>query len=246
MPEGDTIFRTAATLHRALAGSKVTAFETVLPKLASVDDQHQLRGRTIESVRAAGKHLLIDFEGGLTLRTHMRMNGSWHIYRRGERWQRPRSEMRIVIETEAFVAIGFSIPVAEFTSDAPQLGPDLLLDSVDMGEALQRMRAHGSDEIGNALLNQRIVAGIGNIWKSESLFAAGVDPFRRVSELDDATIVNILTIAHKLLRASALADRPPRKSVYQGKLCRRCGSKIEYRRQGADARGTYWCPRCQT
>ncbi len=246
MPEGDTIFRTAATLRRALAGSKVTRFKTVLPKLAAVDDQHHIEGRTIERIRSAGKHLLFDFEDGLTLRTHMRMSGSWHIYRHGERWQRPASEMRIVIETTSFVAVGFSIPVAEFTSEAPQLGPDLLGESVDMNDALHRVRGRDGEEIGNILLDQQIVAGIGNIWKSESLFAAGVNPFRKARELDDATIVNILTIAQKLLRSSALANRPPRRSVYQGTLCRRCGSRIESRKQGSDARSTYWCPRCQT
>ena len=245
MPEGDTIFRTARTLQRALGGRVVTRFVTVLPKLARVDDQSPIAGRTIERVHAIGKHLLIDFSGALTLRTHMRMNGSWHIYRSGEKWQRPRDDMRIVIETDAFVAVGFNIPVAEFTNDAPQLGPDLLGD-FDIDEALRRVREHPSEEIGNVLLNQQVVAGIGNIWKSESLHAAGVNPFRRVHELDDATITNILTIARKQLRASANAMSRVRHSVYQGRLCRKCGSRIEYRKQGEDVRGTYWCPKCQT
>lgn len=245
MPEGDTIFRTARTLQRALGGRVVTKFATVLPKLARVDDQSPIAGRTIERVYAIGKHLLIDFSGGLTLRTHMRMNGSWHIYRSGEKWQRPRDDMRIVIETDAFVAVGFTIPVAEFTNDAPQLGPDLLGETFDFDEALRRVREHAHEEIGNVVLNQQVVAGIGNIWKSESLHAAGVNPFRRVNELDDATIVSILTIARKQLRASANATSRVRHSVYQGKLCRKCGSRIEYRKQGEDVRGTYWCPKCQ-
>ncbi|HJW94282.1 MAG TPA: DNA-formamidopyrimidine glycosylase family protein [Thermoanaerobaculia bacterium] len=245
MPEGDTICRTARTLQRALGGRVVTKFTTVLPLLARVDDQSPLAGRTIERVHAVGKHLLIDFSGGLTLRTHMRMNGSWHIYRSGEKWQRPRVDMRIVIETDAFVAVGFTIPDAEFTNDTPQLGPDLLGDSFDMNEALRRVRERASEEIGNVLLNQQVVAGIGNIWKSESLHAAGVNPFRHVSELDDATIANILSIARKQLRASANATMRVRHAVYQGKLCRKCGSRIEYRKQGEGARGTYWCPKCQ-
>ena len=246
MPEGDTIFRTARTLQRALGGRVVTSFKTVFPHLARVDDQSPIAGRTVDRVHAAGKHLLIDFSGALTLRTHMRMNGSWHIYRSGERWQRPRDEMRIVIETADFVAVGFSIPVAEFTADLPKLGPDLLGESIDMDEALRRVREHPQEEIANVLLNQRVVAGIGNIWKSESLYAAGVDPFRKVADLDDATITAILTIARKQLRASANATGPVRKSVYGGRLCRKCGTRIEYRKQGDDARGTYWCPRCQT
>lgn len=245
MPEGDTIFRTARTLQRALGGEVVKRFVTVLPMLARVDDQSPIVGQTIVRVHAAGKHLLIDFSGGLTLRTHMRMNGSWHIYRTGERWQRPRDDMRIVIETNSFVAVGFNIPVAEFTTDTPQLGPDLLGESFDMNEAVRRVRERGSEEIGNVLLNQQVIAGIGNIWKSESLHAAGVDPFRRVADLDDATIINILTIARKQLRASANATSRIRHSVYQGRLCRKCGTKIEYRKQGEDVRGTYWCPRCQ-
>ena len=246
MPEGDTIFRTARTLQRALGGRVVTKFATVLPKLARVDDQSPIAGRTIERVHAIGKHLLIDFSGELTLRTHMRMNGSWHIYRPGERWQRPRDDMRIVIETDAFVAVGFNIPVAEFTTETPQLGPDLLGDAFDVDEALRRVRQHPREEIGNVLLNQQVVAGIGNIWKSESLHAAGVNPFRHVTDLDDATITNILTLARKQLRASANATSPVRHAVYQGKLCRKCGWRIEYRKQGEGARGTYWCPKCQS
>src|SRR3954454_8499406 len=240
MPEGDTICRTARTLQRALGGRVVTKFTTVLPLLARVDDQSPLAGRTIERVHAVGKHLLIDFSGGLTLRTHMRMNGSWHIYRSGERWQRPRDDMRIVVETDAFVAVGFNIPVAEFTNETPRLGPDLLGETFDIDEALRRVREHPAEEIGNVLLDQRVIAGIGNIWKSESLHAAGVDPFHRVAELDDATIISILTIARKQLRASANATMRVRHSVYGVKLCRKCGTRIEYRKQGEDVRGTWW------
>ena len=114
MPEGDTIFRAARTLHRALAGSAVTRFESVFPALNRIDQDRPLAGRTIESVSARGKHLLMTFSGDLVLRTHMRMNGSWHIYRPGERWQRPARDMRIVVETARFVAVGFNVPVAEF------------------------------------------------------------------------------------------------------------------------------------
>ena len=134
MPEGDTIFRAARTLHRALAGSPVTRFESAFPALNRIDDDRPLAGRTIESVAARGKHLLMTFSGDLVLRTHMRMHGSWHIYRSGERWQRPARDMRIVVETARFVAVGFNVPVAEFLSGRelsrhPQLGalgPDLL------------------------------------------------------------------------------------------------------------------------
>src|SRR6187549_3423505 len=114
MPEGDSIYRAARTLHRALAGRTITRFQSVFPQLNRVDDDAPLRGRTIEGVEARGKHLLFRFSGDLVLRTHMRMNGSWHIYRLGERWQRPRADMRIVVATAAYEAVAFTVPVAEF------------------------------------------------------------------------------------------------------------------------------------
>src|SRR5687768_9942251 len=131
MPEGDSIFRAARTLHRALAGKVVTRFESVLPALTRIDEDAPLAGRTVEEVSAAGKHLLMRFSGDLVLRTHMRMNGSWHIYRPGERWQRPAADMRIVVGTDDFVAVAFTVPVAEFLSaralarqpDLRRLGP---------------------------------------------------------------------------------------------------------------------------
>jgi endonuclease-8 len=241
MPEGDTIFRTAQTLHRALAGKVVTRFETVLPKLERVP----LVGRRIERVAAVGKHLLIDFEGDVHLHTHMRMNGSWHVYRVGERWRRPRGDMRLVIETADYVAVGFNVPVAEF-ADAPPVGPDLLAADFDADEALRRIKERGDEEIADVLLNQRVVAGVGNIWKSESLFRSGVDPFKRVRDLDDATLQRIIVNARKLLRASA--NGRVERMVYSrgGQPCRRCGTRIAHRPQGPDVRLTYWCPRCQS
>src|SRR6266542_41093 len=175
MPEGDTIFRTAATLQKALAGKIVTRYETMLPKIDA-----PLRGRTIERVVAAGKHLIIDFSGDLHLRSHMRMNGQWHIYRPGERWCRPRRDMRVVIETADFV----------------------------VREAIRRAREHAGEEIANVLLNQRVAAGIGNIWKSESLFARGMNPFKRVSDIDDASLERIFLAARGLLKQSATGQRP--------------------------------------
>src|SRR6266498_3976490 len=204
MPEGDTIHRTAATLAKALTGKIVTRFETVLPGIARVDDQTPLRGRTIERVVAAGKHLIIDLSGDLHLRSHMRMNGQWHIYRPGERWWRPRRDMRVVIETADFVAVGFNIPVAELLTgrelerELHAQGPDLLGD-FDVKEAIRRAREHAGEEIANVLLSQRVAAGIGNIWKSESLFARGMNPFKRVSDIDDASLERIFLAARGLL-----------------------------------------------
>jgi len=253
MPEGDSIYRAAQALHRALAGRTVTSFETVLPKLARVDDDAPVKGRTIERVRPAGKNLIIEFSGDLHLHTHMKMNGSWHIYRPGERWQRPRRDMRIVISTDDYVAVAFTVPVAEFHSsrtlarndDLRGMGPDLLGATFDRDEALRRIRARANEEIANVLLNQRVLAGIGNIWKSETLFCAGVDPFTRAAELDDARLERIVDCAYKLLRHSA--EGRSTFAVYSrgGDPCRRCGTPIRYRKQGDGARSTYWCPKCQ-
>ena len=273
MPEGDTIFRAARTLHRALAGHTVVRFESVLPALTRVHEDQPITGRIIESVRAAGKHVLMQFSGGLVLRTHMRMNGSWHIYRRGERWHRPRGQMRLVIATDTFEAVGFNIPIAEFLSprellrqeDLRRMGPDLLGATFDDTEALRRFRARPAAAIADTLLNQRVVAGAGNVYKSEVLFLCGINPFRRVAELTDDQLRAILATARTHLRANVIdptaaivtyrgyrrttrrADPAERLYVYGrgGKPCRKCGARIDVRAQGADARLTYWCPACQ-
>jgi endonuclease-8 len=180
VPEGDTIYRAARTLNRALAGDVVARFESVFPALTRVDEDRPLRGRTVEGVTASGKHLLMQFSNDLVLRTHMRMNGSWHIYRPGERWQRSRGDMRILVATARFEAVGFNIPVAEFLTarsmrrqdDLRNMGPDLLGATFDEAEAVRRLRQRGTSSIADALINQRVVAGAGNVYKSEVLFCA--------------------------------------------------------------------------
>ena len=269
MPEGDTIFRAARTLHRALQGEQVTGFVSVYPALM----RHSVIGQPISGVSSVGKHLLIGFGGGLVLRTHMRMNGSWHLYRRGARWRRPRGDMRIVITTAALEAVGFSIPVAEFIQESElarheplaALGPDILDADFDPAEALRRMRAAGTAEIAEVLLNQRVLAGIGNVYKSEILFTCRVNPFSPANALDDAVLEGLVATAVRFLRANVSDTRAPmttytgfrrttnranpseRLWVYgrAGKPCRRCGEPIRMRRQGAHARSTYWCPGCQ-
>lgn len=256
MPEGDTIFRAARTLHEALAGKKVTRFETVLPALARVDDQTPIRGRTIERVAAAGKNLIITFSGDLHLRTHMRMNGSWHLYPAGQRWQRRRSDMRVLVATDDFEAVAFNVPVAELQTSASlarnedlrRLGPDLLAEDFDAAEALRRMRERGGEAIADVLLNQRVMAGVGNIYKSEVLFLRGVNPFTPVSALTDDELAAIIETARKVMRMNVRPEgRNERLWVYgrAGQPCRRCGTPIEMRKQGEDARVTFWCPRCQ-
>jgi endonuclease-8 len=253
MPEGDSIYRAAQALHHALAGKTVTSFETVLPKLARIDDDAPVKGRTIERVRPSGKNLIIEFSGDLHLHTHMKMNGSWHIYRPGERWQRPRRDMRIVISTDEYVAVAFTVPVAEFhtsrslarQNDLRSMGPDLLGETFDREEALRRIRARPDEEIANVLLNQRVLAGIGNIWKSETLFASGIDPFTHVADLDDEQLERIVDNARRLLVHSAKGRSTFAVYTRGGDPCRRCGTPIRYRKQGVDARSTYWCPKCQ-
>ena len=266
MPEGDTIFRAAQTLQRALAGHAVTRFETVLAHLARVHDDAPITGRTIESVRSSGKWLLIEFSGGLTLLTHMRMSGSWHIYRPGEPWRQTRSNMRIVIATDKIVAVAFSVPVAEFHTPRTlahregfnRLGPDLLSTEFDDEAALGRLQSRPDAELGIALLTQSLMAGLGNVFKSEACFAARLNPFRTVGSLSQTELRDVVTIAKKLIRSNVVGAYPMRRTtgrtnlserlwVYKraGQPCRICGTAIESRKQGIEARPTFWCPLCQ-
>jgi len=255
MPEGDTILRAARALHRALAGRTVTRFDSVFPRLARIDHDTPLSGRTIDRVEALGKHLLIHFSGDLVLRTHMRMHGSWHIYRPGERWQRPRHQMRIVIETGVLDAVAFDVPVADLGSPAElarspairDLGPDILAADFDVDHAVRRIEERRTMSIAEALLEQHAIAGIGNIYKNESLFMARVSPFVAVESLSREAIEKVVMSAAKLMRANVGDGARRRFWVYErgGQPCRRCGAIIQRRKQGEDARSTYWCAHCQ-
>jgi endonuclease VIII len=273
MPEGDTIFRAARTLNRALAGRTVVRFESMLPALTRIHEDSPVTGRVVESVESRGKHVLMRFSGALVLRTHMRMNGSWHIYRPGEAWHRSRRDMRIVLATSDFEAVGFNIPVAELITDRElarhdelrHLGPDLLSEDFDEAGAIARIQARHTTEIGDVLLNQRVLAGVGNVYKSEVLFACGVDPFTTAGSLDVDIIRRLVETAKKFLRvnvSTGLAamttytgfrrttrrDDPSQRLWVYGRArqpCRRCGTAIRVRAQGRDPRLTYWCPTCQ-
>jgi endonuclease-8 len=273
MPEGDAIFRTARALDRALAGRTLTGFQSMLPHLTRVDEDQPLAGRIVERVRAAGKHVLVELSGNLVLRTHMRMNGSWHVYRTGERWRRPRPQMRIVLETDAYTAVAFNVPVAEFVrgrdlSRHPtlgQLGPDLLAASFDLDAAVERLRREDTRRIAEALLDQRVVAGIGNVYKSEVCFLCRVNPFDPVVVLHDDQLRCLLSTARRLLQAnvgpsatgqivtrrtlrSMTGRADPEGSLWvygrAGRPCRRCSQAIRRAVQGEQARSTYWCARC--
>jgi endonuclease-8 len=274
MPEGDTIFRAARTLRLGLGGQKVTRFESTYPKLSRIDYDAPLTGRIIERVEARGKWMTIYFSGDLILLTHMLMSGSWHIYRPGEQWKRSRHDMRIVIETEKLHAIAFSVPVAEFhTAESlarregfKDLGTDLLAAEVNETEIIRSLRSRPDLEVGVALMTQHLVSGIGNVYKSETCFACGVNPFRRVESLTDAELAALVSTARKFMRANisdtssdkivtytgmrrttGRANPADRLWVYRrtGEPCRKCSTRIESRKQGLDARTTFWCPNCQ-
>jgi endonuclease-8 len=260
VPEGDTIWRAARTLHRALAGQSVVAARSSVPAV----DEAALAGRTVEAVESRGKNLLIRLDDGRVLHTHMRMTGSWHVYRPGEPWQRPERQARVVLETARYVAVCFNAPVVELLAPGAErrhpalsrLGPDLLSPGFDRDEARRRLRARGDLPVGEALLAQDALAGIGNVYKSETLFLCGIDPFRPVRDLSDADLDRVVERARTLMSAN-LGGTPratrargggfERMWVYRrrGRPCRRCGTPIRMRRQGTDARSTYFCPRCQ-
>ena len=266
MPEGDTIFRTARTLQRALAGQTVTRFETVLPKLARIDYDAPVAGRTVDSVEARGKWLLMHFSGDLILLTHMLMSGSWHIYRPGEKWQRHRTHMRIVVETPAILAVAFNVPVAEFHTAASlarregfySLGPAPLAADFNPDLAIAKLAAQRDLELGRALLDQTVLAGLGNIFKSEVAFACGLNPFRKVATLTGGQLADLVATARKFLLANVTETSGHRRTtrsiqaeenlwVYgrEGRPCRRCSTPIRAQKHTADARISFWCPVCQ-
>lgn len=245
MPEGDTIFRTARALDQALAGKELVRFEAPRLRYAPFP-----AGTVVHGAGATGKHCLIRFDDGRVLHTHMRMTGSWHLYRPGERWRKKPAAMRALVEVVDWVAVCFAAPVVELT-DTPSvehLGPDLCRPDADLEDAVRRMGALSSPvrSIGEALLDQRIAAGIGNIWKNEACFACGIDPFTPLDELDDVQRHALLAAAATRLRASSEGERQVL-AVYgrRDRPCRRCGTTIRWATQGEQHRGTYWCPVCQ-
>ena len=274
MPEGDTIYRTARALGRALTGKAITRFETGYAQIARADDEVPFAGQTIEQIEARGKWLLIFFSGGSILATHMLMSGSWHIYRPGERWQEPRSNARVVLETADFVAVAFRVPVARIYTEAALLreraipGPagDLLKPEFDAAAAVERFKAWPEEELAHVLLRQSVLAGVGNVFKSEICFLEGVSPFAKVGTLPDDRLRSIVAMARKLLAANILEDSSDQIVTYRGNRrttnnanprdslwvygrrdepCRRCCTPIERALQGLNARSTYWCPVCQ-
>jgi endonuclease-8 len=269
VPEGDTLFRTAAGLRPYLVGRIVIAARASGP--GPIPQVHRIVGQRITAVDAMGKNLLIRFDGGLEVRTHLRMNGSWHRYRPGERWRRPPARARLVIEVPGAVAVCFDAPVVELLETRAEalhpalsrLGPDLLAADFDGDDAMRRLRAaeRAATSIAEALLDQRALAGIGNVYKSEILWIERVSPFTPTADVTDEALARLVMTARRLLLANVAPGHGPERTtttgdrsapgplyVYgrAGRPCRRCRTPIARARQGHDLpRLTFWCPACQ-
>lgn len=259
MPEGDTLHRTAHTLERVLSGQRLVRVRSSVIAIATAE----LPGHLVENVSAQGKNLLIRFDDGRVLHTHLRMQGSWHVYRPGERFQRPEHQARVVLEVADAVAVCFSAPTVRLLAAREVardpyltgLGPDLIPDEFDEQEAVFGLERLADLSVGEALMTQTALAGIGNIYKSETLFVCRVDPFLPVSTLSRETLLELVTTARQLLRASvhsqhagfAVEGGRGRAWVYgrSGRPCRICGNLVSMQRQGQSLRSTYFCAHCQ-
>jgi endonuclease VIII len=244
MPEGDSLHRAAQQLQ-VLVGELVEV-ETPHPRAAVKRLAERLDGRRLEQVEASGKNLLLHFEGGLVLRSHLRMNGRWRVEPRGTvRPGRPWLVLRGT-EREAVLWNGAVLELVG-TRGGPRLGPDILGEPPDYETMLARFRVESDErEIGDALLDQRLVSGIGNLWRAEALWEARVSPWQRLGGLDDGELRSVLEISHRLMRAAVDGPRSPR-HVYRrpGRSCPRCGGIVRSAPQGEYARTVYWCPSCQ-
>jgi endonuclease-8 len=259
VPEGDTVWLAAQRMHEALAGRTLTTTDFRVPQLATTD----LTGRDVLEVVARGKHLLTRIDGGLTLHTHFRMDGTWHLYRPGDRWRGgPDWQVRVVLANDEWQAVGYRLPVVELlpTHDegtvVGHLGPDVLGTDWDLDEAVRRLLADPAREIGLALLDQRNLAGIGNLYRTEMLFLRGLTPWVPVSEVPDlpALVENgrrLMTANRGRIEQSTTGSlrRGETHWVFerQGRPCRRCGTRILSAEQGEAPyqRLSYWCPHCQ-
>jgi endonuclease-8 len=243
VPEGDSLNRTARRLQ-VLVGERVEV-ETPHPRAAVKGLAERLDGRRLERVEAVGKNLLLHFEDGLVLRSHLRMKGRWRVERRGaERSGKPW----LVLRGGEHEAVLWNGSVLELVGarGAPRLGPDILGEPPDYATMLARLRSDSGREVGDALLDQGLVSGIGNLWKAEALWDVRLSPWRRLEDVDDSELRAVLEAAHTMMRAALDGPRPPR-HVYRraGRPCPRCGGVIRSAPQGENARTAYWCPQCQ-
>ena len=257
MPEGDTIHRAAARMRKVLEGRVPGEILTPQPRHRADRWPERLRGHAVRAVEARGKHLLVRFEGDLTLHSHLRMSGLWVVCREGERWRRAARRAWLVMRCEGWEVVEFDGPVLELMSDLrartdprlAALGEDVLGEDFDRDRFLARLRRSDvTRPIGDALLDQRILAGVGNLWKAELCFAAAIDPWRRVSAVSDEEALELVALARELMRESVGGGHMARpRTVYEhaGRPCPRCGTLVRRRGQGENNRTTYWCPGCQ-
>jgi endonuclease-8 len=259
MPEGDTILSAARRVGAALVGRPIESIETPQRRHALDRWPERLAGRSVRAVDSHGKHLFVRFDGDLTLHSHLRMGGWWGVFRHGERWRRSPRRAWLVIRTPEHEVVQFDGPVLELMTEGrarfdqrlAALGPDVLGEELDERDVLSRVRADDQTRgIGDALLDQRNLAGVGNIWKAESCFAARVDPWRRLSDVADAEVLAVVREARALMRESVERGGwmpKERLQVFEraGLPCRHCGTPVRSRGQGDDNRTTHWCPECQ-
>jgi endonuclease VIII len=249
--EGDTILRLARRFGQTIVGEAVSASApNPRGRAAGIG---RLDGRRLERVEARGKHLMLDF-GEVSLHSHLGMSGGWHFYRRGARWRRPRSSAWAVLTGGGWEAVQFGGPTLQVGPTSklrrdPQiarLGPDILAERFDEHAVVTAMRADPGRTLGDAMLDQHLVAGIGNIFKSEACFAARVDPWRPVGDLSEDELRRVIAAARGLMREAVESGRHPHR-VYRRRqgVCPRCRGPISSRGQGDANRTTYWCPRCQ-
>lgn len=243
MPEGDALHRAAARLQ-PLVGERIEA-ESPHPRGEATGVARVVDGRVLERVEAVGKHLLLRFEGGVVLRSHLRMNGRWRV---GPRGRELRGRPWLVLRGGEWEATEWNGPVLALeVRPVRRLGPDLLAESTDVEAVAHRVRSRPSALVGEALLDQRVVAGIGNMWLAEALWHARVSPWRQVDEVPDDELVAAVGWARDAMRTSVRGTRPRRRMAYRraGRPCPRCGTPIESRGLGEANRTAYWCPRCQ-
>jgi endonuclease-8 len=259
MPEGDAIRTAANRIGAALVGRDIGSIETPHPRFGKDRWAEKLAGRSVRAVDTHGKHLMIRFDGGLTIHSHLRMTGAWGVYPRGTRWRRGRHRAWLVIRTADSEVVQFDGPVLELMTDGrtrfdpriAQLGPDVLAAQFDEHMFIRRLREDDQTRtLGDVLLDQHIVAGLGNMWKAEGCFRAQIDPWRRVRDVSDDEAVSIIHAVRPPMQESVDFGFPKSETllVYKraGTPCPRCQTKIEARGQGDDNRITYWCPGCQT
>jgi endonuclease-8 len=264
MPEGHVLHRAARSINAAIKGKVMERVSARNPSLAQAGASRRLTGAVMTGADARGKTLLLNFDNGYSIYSHLKMDGAWHTVRTGERWRTPGASVWLVLDSGEWQALNINGPNLELhvteqilrDKRIASLGPDVLVEPFDDEEYLRRMRTEEWRELGDAIMQQRLVAGIGNIYKAESLFMAGLSPWRRVADTSDEELIELRRIASKIMLDGVLDPRaityrgsgPVGRWAYSrgGEPCRRCSTPIESRLQGTDQRITWWCPVCQS